>query len=77
MTVLDFIIGLIGVLSVVAVIGVLTQSHVIVIICAAGAAVGSFGVVWAWLASHKIYVLPPFIWTKVSPRPPKDRGPPH
>jgi uncharacterized membrane protein YbaN (DUF454 family) len=51
----------------------LTGSSTLIVVCCIVAAIGFFGVIWAWLASHKIFVLPGFIWTRVTPRPPKGR----
>ena len=71
MSTLDLVVGTIGIAAVLAVIGVLAGSSALIVVCGIVAAIGFLGVIWAWLASHKIFLLPPFVWTKVTPRPPK------
>jgi hypothetical protein len=71
MTVVDWVVGAIGVAAVAAVIGIFAHSNFLIGVCGVIVVIGAFGLVWAWLASHKIFVFPPLIWTKVTPRPPK------
>jgi hypothetical protein len=71
MSALDVVVGTTGIAAVLAVIGMSTGSSALIVVCCVVAAIGFFGVIWAWLASHKIFIFPPLIRTKVIPRPPK------
>lgn len=72
MTVLDWVVGALLVASVLAVIGLVSSNSFLIDATGVVLGVGFFGLVWAWLASHKIFVLPGFILTKVRWRAPKE-----
>ncbi len=71
MTVFDWVVGALLAASVLAVIGLASNNSFLIDVTGVVLGVGVFGLVWAWLASHKIFVLPGFILTKVRWRAPK------
>lgn len=71
MRVLDWVVGALVAASVFAVIGIVTNNDFLIDATGIVLGLGFFGLVWAWLASHKIFVLPGFILTKVRWRAPK------
>jgi hypothetical protein len=72
MTGLDWVVGALLLASALGVIGIVSNNGFLIDATGVVLGVGFFGLVWAWLASHKIFVLPGFILTKVRWRPRKD-----
>lgn len=71
---LGWIVGLLSVaLSAGVVVGISVNSVLIVSVCAAPLIALGVVLMWSWLASHKIYLLPGFILFKVHWRTPREK----
>ena len=72
MTALDWVVGALLLASALGVIGIVSDNGFLIDATGVVLGVGFFDLVWTWLASHKICVLPGFILTKDRRRPRKD-----